>query len=369
MAKIAQDKIYVSPDLYELVWKPIEEEMEGMEDIYFSPIGAFHQIGIEYLQNEDGMNMNNLYAIHRLSSTKELVKRRMNNPSKKVALFGGINYNASLENMRGTSSVDRKEENDVARTLDIESTNVRALEANGKISYLPGTLKEVNSINEVWGESNKSDVLLYRGDEGAESSFKDISNKDCSVIHVATHGFFYKQDDKQIIRDIDQRFRDLSLHFVSDDIQVIDEDKMLTRSGLIFAGADNTINNVTIPQGVDDGILYADEISNLNLGNVNLVVLSACQSGLGNVANSEGVFGLQRGFKLAGAHSIIMSLWKVDDNATQILMTEFYKNVVAGKNYQEAFAEAQNTLRLEENGKYDSPQYWAAFILLDDICP
>lgn len=286
----------------------------------------------------------------------------MNNPSKKVALFGGINYNASLEKMRGTSSVDRKED-DVARTLDIESTNVRELEANGKISYLPGTLKEVNSINEVWGKSDKSDVLLYRGDDGTESSFKDISNKDCSVIHIATHGFFCKQDDKRIVRDMDQRFRDLSLHFVNDDIQVIDEDKMLTRSGLIFAGADNTINNVTIPQGVDD------EISNLNLGNINLVVLSACQSGLGNVANSEGVFGLQRGFKLAGAHSIIMSLWKVDDNATQILMTEFYKNIVAGKNYQEAFAEAQNTLRLEENGKYDSPQYWAAFILLDDICP
>ena len=268
--------------------------------------------------------------------------------------------------MRGTGSDARKEDY-ATRTLDMESTNVRALEENGKISYLPGTLKEVNNINEVLGEADKSDVLLYRGDEGTESSFKDISNKDCSVIHIATHGFFYKQDDTQKAIDTDHLFRDLNLHFISDDIQVIDEDKMLTRSGLIFAGADNTINNVTIPQGVDDGILYADEISNLNLGNVNLVVLSACQSGLGNIASSEGVFGLQRGFKLAGVHSIIMSLWKVDDNATQILMTEFYKNIVAGKSYQEAFAEAQNTLRLEEDGKYDSPQYWAAFILLDDI--
>ena len=312
------------------------------------------------------MNINNLYAIHRLSSTKELVKSRMNNPSEKVALFGGINYDASLEKMRGTGSAARKEDY-ATRTLDMESTNVRALEENGKISYLPGTLKEVNNINEVLGEADKSDVLLYRGDEGTESSFKDISNKDCSVIHIATHGFFYKQDDTQKAIDTDHLFRDLNLHFISDDIQVIDEDKMLTRSGLIFAGADNTINNVTIPQGVDDGILYADEISNLNLGNVNLVVLSACQSGLGNIASSEGVFGLQRGFKLAGVHSIIMSLWKVDDNATQILMTEFYKNIVAGKSYQEAFAEAQNTLRLEEDGKYDSPQYWAAFILLDNI--
>lgn len=140
----------------------------------------------------------------------------------------------------------------------------------------------------------------------------------------------------------------MNLHFVSDDIQQIDEDKMLTRSGLIFAGADNVINKVTIPQDVDDGILYADEISSLNLSNVNLVVLSACQSGLGNIANSEGVFGLQRGFKLAGAHSIIMSLWKVDDTATQKLMTQFYKYVVSGMKYSEALAEAQNVLRLEE---------------------
>ena len=127
----------------------------------------------------------------------------------------------------------------------------------------------------------------------------------------------------------------------------------------------NIINNVQIPQDIDDGILYADEVSNLNFSNINLVVLSACQSGLGNIASSEGVFGLQRGFKLAGAHSIIMSLWKVDDTATQILMTEFYKNVVMGRNYREALAEAQNVLRLDENGKYDSPHFWAAFILLD----
>ena len=116
-----------------------------------------------------------------------------------------------------------------------------------------------------------------------------------------------------------------------------------------------------------DGFLYADEISSLNLSNVNLVVLSACQSGLGNIANSEGVFGLQRGFKLAGAHSIIMSLWKVDDTATQKLMTQFYKYVVSGMKYSEALTEAQNVLRLEENGKYDAPRYWAAFVLLDGI--
>lgn len=366
ISEIAQDKIYVSSDLYNLVWKPLEAEMEGVENIYFSPIGAFYQIGIEYLENDDGMNMNNLYAIHRLSSTKELVKQKLDNPSNKIALFGGINYNTPLKKMIRLPSTVRKG-NKTVRILDIESTNVRTLESDGKICYLPGTYKEVYCIKKILDESKNCESLLFSGDEGTETSLKEISNNDCSVIHIATHGFFYKQKEKRLVNNIDQRFRNMSLHFINDDILVIYEDKMLTRSGLIFAGADNIINNVQIPQDIDDGILYADEVASLNFSNTNLVVLSACQSGLGTIASSEGVFGLQRGFKLAGAHSIIMSLWKVDDTATQILMTEFYKNVVMGENFHKALAEAQNVLRLYENGKYDSPQFWAAFIILDDI--
>ena len=98
-----------------------------------------------------------------------------------------------------------------------------------------------------------------------------------------------------------------------------------------------------------------------------LLVLSACQSGLGDIVASEGVFGLQRGFKLAGVKSIIMSLWKVDDTATKILMTEMYKQLKTTPSIREALTNAQLYLRTIENGKYDDPKYWAAFILIDDI--
>lgn len=233
ISAISQDKIYVSSELYDLIWKPLEKEMDGIENIYFSPIGAFYQIGIEYLQNEDGMNVNNLYAVHRLSSTKEIVKQKLNNPSGKAALFGGINYDASLEKMGETVATVRKED-DTPRILDVETSNIRSLESEGKISYLPGTFKEVNSIKDILDVSKDCEVLLYRGDEGTETMFKDVSNKDCSIIHVATHGFFYKNNAKQIAHNVDQRFRNLNLHFTSDDIQIIDEDKMLTKSGLIL---------------------------------------------------------------------------------------------------------------------------------------
>ena len=111
--------------------------------------------------------------------------------------------------------------------------------------------------------------------------------------------------------------------------------------------------------------MTAKEIADVDLRGLDLVVLSACQTGLGDISQGEGVFGLQRGFKKAGANSILMSLWEVDDKATQILMTQFYKNLLFGQSKRQALLSAQKYLRNVEGGKYDKPKYWAAFILLD----
>ena len=105
----------------------------------------------------------------------------------------------------------------------------------------------------------------------------------------------------------------------------------------------------------------------MNLSHIDLLVLSACQSGLGDIAASEGVFGLQRGFKLAGVGSIVMSLWKVNDQATTILMTQMYQNLMNGQGCQEALTNAQRALRTYEGGRYDDSRYWAAFVLLDAL--
>jgi CHAT domain-containing protein len=134
-----------------------------------------------------------------------------------------------------------------------------------------------------------------------------------------------------------------------------------------MAGAADALDEKTrgnIPEGVDDGVLTAREIAQLDLRTLDLVVLSACETGLGDVSG-DGVFGLQRGFKKAGAKTLLMSLWKVDDHATQLLMTEFYRNLTAGQSKRQAFIAAQQHLRQCEGGKYDKPEFWAAFILLD----
>ena len=136
------------------------------------------------------------------------------------------------------------------------------------------------------------------------------------------------------------------------------------RSGLFFSGANIGLKGEALPDDVEDGVLTALELSNMNLGHVDMVVMSACESGLGETSG-EGVFGLQRGFKLAGANTLLMSLWKVDDTATQLLMTEFYRNYLSGKTKQESLRLAQQSLR--DNANYSDPQYWAAFILLDGL--
>ena len=134
----------------------------------------------------------------------------------------------------------------------------------------------------------------------------------------------------------------------------------MMRSGLLFAGANKFWGKPNDNQNKEDGILTASEISNLDLSACELVVLSACETGLGKVQGSEGVFGLQRAFKMAGVKNIIMSLWKVPDAQTAELFDIFYEECFKGKSIHKAFQTAQSTMK----EKY-SPYFWAGFVLLE----
>ena len=128
----------------------------------------------------------------------------------------------------------------------------------------------------------------------------------------------------------------------------------MIRSGLV-------LSDIIVPSNMkEDGVLTAYEVTSLNLDSTYLVVLSACETGLGEIKNGEGVYGLQRGFNVAGARYLLMSLWKVDDFATSMLMGQFYNNWLKTGNIHQAFTDAQQFVRAD----YPHPYYWGSFILL-----
>lgn len=225
----------------------------------------------------------------------------------------------------------------------------------GGKELLPQTKIEVEQIKEEL-KNAQWDYALLTGGNGTEESFKSLSGKKVNTLHISTHGFYYTPDeaDKMGYDFLRQNDRIASA-----------EDKALTRSGLIMSGANHILEGEELPNNVEDGILTAKEIAEVDLRGLDLVVLSACQTGLGDISQGEGVFGLQRGFKKAGAKTILMSLWEVDDKATQILMTQFYKNLLAGQSKRQSLLSAQKYLREVEGGIYNNQKYWASFIMLD----
>ena len=329
---------YLCPEMTDLVWRPLMPELKGVRNIYFSPAAALYNIGIEYLP---GMEE---YNIYRLSSTRELVIGEKVVADNNAVLFGGLDYNAAFcPQLAG----DRYKEHAYLRDLALR----------GAQGALPQTKVEVEQIRLEMDKARWNCELLTDGD-GTEESFKSLSGRKLRTLHLSTHGFYYTADEAD---HFSYSFFQIDHPFVSA------EDRMLNRSGLILSGANHILEDEVLPDNVEDGILTAREIADVDLHGLDLVVLSACRTGLGDLSQSEGVFGLQRGFKKAGANTILMSLWKVDDRATQILMTHFYHSLLAGKSKYEALQSAQKRLRKVEKGKYASPKYWAAFIMLDGI--
>ena len=336
---------YQCKEMADLVWKPLIPELEGVKNIYFSPSGALYNIGIEYLPGMED------YNIYRLSSTRELVTGGKTKTKNRAVLYGGLNYDARFEKSAIEKSIVMLDE------IFKERANVRGMGLRGGKEYLEHTKEEIDIIAEEF-DKVKWECLIDSAAMGTEESFKALSGKNIGCLHIATHGFYYAKEDAD-----NARYKFMLI----DNDMISAEDKALTRSGLLMSGANHILEDEELPDNVEDGILTAKEIADIDLRGLNLVVLSACQTGLGDISQGEGVFGLQRGFKKAGANSILMSLWEVNDEATQILMTQFYKNLVSGQSKRQSLHFAQKYLREYNNGRFNEPKYWAAFILLDGI--
>ncbi len=357
---ISEDVYYTNTYVSDLIWKPLEEELKGIRNVYFAPSGELHRIGIEYLPISETENISDVYTLYRLSSTRQLALIQDETKGKNSILYGGINYDEKSSTMpTDTASA----EGDVFKPT-YSRANVDSLSLRSSFEYLEGTKREADMIADNM-KQHRVPYIYYSGINGSEESFKHLDGTTPQTIHIATHGFYFTEDETK-----ESNFARPEMELMNEDFQKIGrfvEDKPMTRSGLLFSGCNRAFRHEQIPEGEEDGILTAQEISMLDLRGLDLVVLSACQTGLGDVISGEGVFGLQRGFKKAGAKTILMSLNKVDDEATRILMVEFYRNLMNGKTKYQSLRDSQRYLRKVENGKYDDPKYWALFIMLDGL--
>ena len=357
LKSVPENIYYTRPKIYDLVWKPLAEELNGVNDIYFAPSGELHRIGIEYVPVTATESICDSYTLHRLSSTRQLAFIQDETKGKNAVLYGGLIYESKTNpesRVGGSCDNDSQDKRDFRV---IQYANVDSLGLRGSFEYLPGTKDEADKIaHDLKGHSMP--YLYFYGSEGTEESFKSLDGTKPKIMHIATHGFYLTQQDA----DRSSFARPMQL----EDRRTYHEDKPMTRSGILLSGCSPALDHEKIPEGAEDGILTAQEISKIDLMGLDLVVLSACQTGLGDIISGEGVFGLQRGFKNAGAKTIVMSLWKVDDNATRQLMTSFYNHYLEGMPKEQAFRTAQSELRKESTLRQKKPD-WAAFIMLDGI--
>ncbi len=338
---------------YELIWKPLEAALKNASTIYCSPAGLLHYLNLAAIPAPNGQPFGATQHLVLLGSTRSLVipNTANNFPTTDAYLAGGIRYesdsSALSTSITSRTVGTRSFEASSSFTFYPDSNTTRA----GDLQYLPATANEVRQIGQMLRAAHFS-AEVDTGFFASEEAFRrlGIGKPAPRMLHLATHGYFFPDPKDKKTKWTGQ-----------EPIFKMSEHPMI-RSGLIMAGAKKAWLTGKHPAGQEDGILTAYEISQMNLSNTELVVLSACETGLGQVSGNEGVYGLQRAFKIAGAKYLIMSLWKVDDRSTQAFMAEFYKQWLQVKlPIPQAFQAAQKAMRV----KSPDPYNWAGFVLIE----
>ncbi len=336
--------------LYDLIWKPLETGLNGSKTIYCSAAGELHRINLGAITDPSGQYFGKKFRLILLGSTRQLVVA--NNPTQAAGIdglvMGGIRYEPN--NTMATLDSDGLQTRGPANPIKVDT-----ILRGGKLEYLPATAFEAVEISKMIKTANMT-AQLDTGHYATEEAIKKWGYQGPGrsgsprILHIATHGFFFPEPKNSFGKSGKQAA------FKSSD------DPMM-RNGLLFAGANRAWTTGVPTENREDGILTASEISQLDLSETEIVVLSACETGLGANKGNEGIYGLQRAFKIAGAKYLVMSLWEVDDRATKELMTDFYRQWLKnGLKIPDAFRAAQE---IAHRKNPDRPYLWAGFVLLE----
>ena len=370
--------------LYGLAWQGIDSLLTGVKTVYYSPAGELNNVAFSamcsnasdgqlavnnnqsnrgvVIQSEKGATQScnsvlmDRYALHQLTTTRYLADGTLKKDQTlqpTLTLLGGINFDDVPEYKQAEDKEQSNEDFALQTNLDLMVS--RSGSSFGReMPFLEGTKEEVTNIaglmtNSNWYVQTKSDKAA-----GEYEFKKELETTAPGVLHIATHGFAFPDEVKKESKLMDMN--QTSTFKVSEDPMV--------RCGLMLGGSNISWTGnpqKMIEQTGDDGILTAAEVANLDLSNTKLVVLSACETGLGKIEGSEGTFGLKRGFKLAGVEQMIVSLWSVPDKETMELMTLFYSDLTKTLNPVTSFENAQKEIRT----KYPTdPEKWAGFVLV-----
>ena len=360
---------------YPLIWQPIEAALKDIVTIYYAPIGELYNIPFSAIYSPKGSGdqlvaskidkrgvvvatekanteqnaeyLMDRYTLHELTSTRYLamgLKKKAKDPiANTIATVGGVNY----DYLPGSTAAPKKNKKD-------KNTSRSSASTSGKLNYLEGTKTEVEQIHQQVITATWQTKLIEKNDATEETITKLEGKEAKSILHIATHGYAFPE----------YNFNDTTTDKNSLRYSYRYSTNPMVRSGLILTGGNwawtgsDTLTKLGAEQ---NGILTALEVSQLNLKKTKLVVLSACETGLGKIEGSEGTFGLKRGFKLAGVEQIIVSLWSVPDKETMELMTLFYTDLTKTLNPVISFSKAQKEMR----NKYPTePEKWAGFVLV-----
>ena len=311
LVKLMDSNIYDEYLFSDKLLGGIMYHLKDIDKVYYSPVGELYRISLDALPYKNS-NVFDYYDFVMVSSTSD-IKNNDIFSYKTATLMGDIRYSATDSLIMAHSKA-----------------SVRGIKHNNFL--MPLGNEEVLEVRDMLIEKGLK-VDLYTRLDASEDMLKSLSGKSTDIIHLSTHGFYDPSYSSYPMRN----------------------------SGIFLAGANRKWFYNYDVKTEEDGIITADEISLLNLTGCSLAVLSACETGLGNIDNSEGVFGLQRAFKLAGVKSLILSLWKVNNDATTLLMTSFYNEWIKTNNMNVAFRKAKTIVK----EKYPESYYWAGFVLID----